>query len=142
MFTSTPSLEEDGLHSLSSKTASSAAVGTYGRFDGERSRSGGSCRDVIAHGPPALKILVGSCPTLFGSGFWRNRVFLRTAYEFKVSPDNVPKYIRARYAPMAMEHIVAPGDFSSTSSSFCAVPSRQPRAMIDVRRLGAFEPLG
>ena len=50
MFTSTPSLEEDGLHSLSSKTASSAAVGTYGRFDGERSRSGGSCQDVIAHG--------------------------------------------------------------------------------------------
>ena len=52
MFTSTPSLEEDGLHSLSSKTASSAAgvrphPGTYGRFDGERSRSGGSCQDVI-----------------------------------------------------------------------------------------------
>ena len=42
MFTPMPSLEEDGLHSLSSKTASSAAVGTYGRFDGERSRSGGS----------------------------------------------------------------------------------------------------
>ena len=42
----------------------------------------------------------------------------------KQPPDNVPKYTRARYAPMAMEHIVAPGDFSSTSSSFAAVPSR------------------
>ena len=41
MFTTAPPLEEDALHSLSSQTASSAAVGTYGRFEGERSRGSG-----------------------------------------------------------------------------------------------------
>ena len=42
MFTTAPPLEEDALHSLSSQTASSAAVGTYGRFEGERSRGSGA----------------------------------------------------------------------------------------------------
>ena len=41
MFTTAPPLEEDALHSLSSQTASSAAVGTNGRFEGERSRGSG-----------------------------------------------------------------------------------------------------
>ena len=78
MFTPMPSLEEDGLHSLSSKTASSAAVGTYGRFDGERSRSGGSigrrkqdsqrrCKLRVIYHPRAR---VGSCSVAALHVFW------------------------------------------------------------------------
>ena len=98
MFTPMPSLEEDGLHSLSSKTASSAAVGTYGRFDGERSRSGGSigrrkqdsqrrCKLRVILSPPCLPVacwLLQCCSaacvlvpfgTLMGHGLWT--VFVR-----------------------------------------------------------------
>jgi hypothetical protein len=82
MFTPMPSLEEDGLHSLSSKTASSAAVGTYGRFDGERSRSGGSigrrkqdsqrrCKLRVILSPPCpAPWRVGSCSVAALHVFW------------------------------------------------------------------------
>jgi hypothetical protein len=47
MFRTAPPLEESCLHSLSSQTASRAAVGTYGSFEGERSRSGAASADDI-----------------------------------------------------------------------------------------------
>ena len=61
MFTTAPPLEEDALHSLSSQTASSAAVGTNGRFEGERSRGSGGA-SILARSAPIAVVRPSEMP--------------------------------------------------------------------------------